>query len=310
MNELIQKIVKTLIFYKKRLNISFRSLLYDLNPRILERPIFIIGCSRSGTTLVYKTFSTSISLGSLHKETHDFWVKLHPLSERDWNTHAIDPSLANDSDRSTVSNFFYINTGKYRVVDKNNQNGLSVKYLFSLFPDAQFIYIKRNPGDNIDSLINGWKKADEFATWSNDLPSSVEIENGEYRKWCFFLANGWRTFTKQKIEDVCAFQYESINRAILEAKNEIPPIQWHEIFYENLISNPADEFRKLFTACDIPFDTKLEQHCRQVLNIPYNTFSPIGVYKWKKGLNGKRIERILPRLKVIANEMGYTNLDN
>lgn len=305
MNQLTEKITKTLQHYKKNSAIKFRNLIYPVLGIQLKQPIFVIGCSRAGTTLVYKTFSESKYLGSLQKETHDFWVRLHPLSERNWDSHEIEPASAGDKDREIVTRFFYTQTGKRRIVDKNNQNGLSVPYLYRLFPDAHFVYIKRNPGDNIDSLINGWNKADEFGTWADDLPEEIAIDNGKYKRWCFFLAEGWRQLTHSSIEEVCAFQYKAINEAILSAKKTIPSAQWHELSYETLIANPVFEFKKLFDDCSIPFDEAMENHCRDVLNKPYNTFSEIGVEKWRKGSYQENISRVLLHVEAVKLNMGY-----
>lgn len=305
MNDLKEKITKTLAHYQKKALIQYWTLRYRIKPEALVKPIFVVGCSRAGTTLVYKTFSQSRFLGSLQKETHDFWVQLHPLSERSWNTHAVEPALASDHDRNTVARHFYTQTGKQRIVDKNNQNGLSVPYLYRLFPDAHFVFIKRNPGDNIDSLIHGWNKADEFSTWSRELPETIQIDNGKYRQWCFFLADGWRQLTTASIEEVCAFQYRTMNEALLAAKALIPPGQWHEVGYETLINSPVLEFQRLFQACEVPFDEHMETHCKAVLDTPYNTFSEIRVEKWKDGNNRQRINRILSSVENIGGQLGY-----
>ena len=305
MNQLSEKIIKTLHYYKKKIDVQLRAFQYSLNIKELKEPIFIIGCSRAGTTLVYKTFSESRYLGSLQKETHDFWSQLHPLAERDWASHEIPEMMACDEDRKYISRFFYTQTGKKRIVDKNNQNGLSIPYLFKLFPDAHFIYIKRNPGDNINSLILGWNKADEFATWSDDLPEKINIENGQYQRWCFFLANGWKNYINSSIQEVCAFQYNAMNGAILNAKEKIPEKQWHEINYEALIFDPVQEFEKIFHKCNVPFDNQLKKHCKDVLQKPYNTFSEIRVDKWKDGNNKEKIESILPYIQEVTKTMGY-----
>jgi len=300
-----EKVTKTLGYYVNKILFGLRICRYNLSPIKLNQPIFVVGCSRAGTTLVYKTLSESKDLGTLQKETHDFWASLHPAQERGWESHEIPKLMASDQDREYASRFFYSQTGKSRVVDKNNQNGLSIPYLFELFPDAHFVYIKRNPGDNINSLIEGWNKADEFATWSNDLPEKVNIEQGKNQRWCFFLAKGWKNYINATIEDVCAFQYKTINESILDAKSNIPTKQWHEISYEVLINEPAKEFEKIFHGCDIPFDGHLAQHCKDVLQKPYNTFSEIRVDKWKDGENKEKIARILVDIDDIAKRMGY-----
>ena len=52
-------------------------------------------------------------------------------------------------------------------------------------------------------------------------------------------------------------------------------------------------------------DARLERHCAQVLDIPYNAFSAIRLDKWKDGRNRERVERVLPQVADIASRMGY-----
>lgn len=305
MNEQLSKAQKTLCYHGQHAVRAARGIWWDLSRRTLDRPIFVIGCSRAGTTLLYKTLSESREIASLQRETHDFWAALHPLSQKCWRSHALAASDATDRDRHIVSRYFYAYTGARRVIDKNNQNGLCVPYLHALFRDAHFVYIKRNPGDNIHSLIEGWGRAAEFATWSADLPADVRIDAGGYRRWCFFLFDGWRSYLDRPIEEVCAAQYAAMNRAIMDAANEIPSAQWTEVFYEDLVRNPAEAFRRVFESCGLTFTTALEQHCASVLSTPYNAFSEIRLDKWRAQANRERIERVLPRVADVAAVMGY-----
>lgn len=305
MKEFFDKLYKTLKYYDAIISVNIRKVRFTASPVSLIQPVFVVGCSRAGTTLVYKTFSESRQLGSLQKETHEFWSGLHPPETRAWASHEIPAGQACDADREQASRLFYSSTGKRRIVDKNNQNGLSIPYLYTLFPDAHFVFIKRSPGDNIESLIKGWGKASEFGTWSDDLPEEVAIDNGEYQNWCFFLAKGWRNYCRSSIENVCAFQYESMNRAILNARKQIPEKQWHEVSYEALLANPVNEFRRLFESCDLDFTAVVQEHCEEVLDKPYNTFSAIGVDKWKESDNTRRIEEAIESLGSITTDLGY-----
>ena len=306
MSDFGEKVDKTLRYHGRQAAIRLRGGWWDVRRPGMERPVFVIGCSRAGTTLVYKTLSESREIGTLQRETHDFWAELHPLHERNWETHALSANDASDHDRDYVARYYYSWTGKMRFVDKNNQNGLCVPYLHALFPDACFIYVKRKPGDNLNSLIEGWGRPDEFATWSIDLPARVAIDDGKYNRWCFFLADGWQQLVNARIEDVCAFQYNAINQSILDAKPAIADQQWHEVFYEDLVTDPVGQFSAMFSACGLGFDERLERHCANVLNLPYNAFSAIRVDKWKDGRNNDRISRVLPKLEKVAMQMGYS----
>jgi hypothetical protein len=289
----------------RRIQRGLRGARWALTRQPAQRPIFVVGCSRAGTTLVYKTLSESREIGSLQRETHDYWTGLHPLADKHWDTHALDARDVGPADRNAVSRYFYSWTGQHRWVDKNNQNGLCVPYLQALFPDAVFVFVKRSPGDNLNSLIEGWRKPDEFATWSNDLPATVAVENGTLTQWCFFVADGWRNYVSAPVEDVAAFQYDAINRAILDAKANLPEAQWVEVFYEDFLRDPVATFRQVFEGCGLKFDVRLQGHCAEVLDIPYNAFSEIRLDKWKDGRNREKIEQLLPQVADVAKRMGY-----
>ena len=305
MSEFLGKVSKTLAYHARRFQRGVRSARWVLTRPSARRPIIVVGCSRAGTTVVYKTLSESREIGSLQRETHDYWTGLHPLADKNCDTHALDANDASVTDRNTVSRYFYSWTGQHRWVDKNNQNGLCVPYLQALFPDAVFVFVKRSPGDNLNSLIEGWRKPDEFATWSNDLPANVAVENGQLRQWCFFLADGWRNYVNAPVEGVAAFQYAAINRAILDAKASVPAGQWVEVFYEDFLRDPVATFRQVFEGCGLTFDSRLQAHCADVLDIPYNAFSEIRLDKWKDGRNRDKIERVLPQVAEVAARMGY-----
>lgn len=305
MSEFWLKVDKTLRHHSHAIARAARGAWWDVRRPRAVRPVFVVGCSRAGTTLVYKTFSESREIGTLQRETHDFWVDLHPLGQKHWDTHGLTAADASDVDRDIVTRYFYAWTGHSRFVDKNNQNGLCVPYLHALFPDAHFVFIKRSPGDNLNSLIEGWGKPDEFATWSDELKEHVAVEDGKYTKWCFFLADGWRNYLNAPIEEVCAFQYRAINQAILDAQSAIPAAQWSDVFYEDLVRDPVSGFRRLFQEAGLPFSADIHDHCAQVLAKPYNAFSEIRLDKWRDGRNWEKIERVLPEVRAVAQRMGY-----
>ena len=308
MPELWNNVAKTVNHHWQQALIFSRKQCWSVVHLMPDRPVFIVGCSRAGTTLVYKTFSESRELGTLQKETHDFWAGLHPLPGRHWSSHTLGEDDASDRDRAVAACYFYSQTGKRRFVDKNNQNGLCIPYLHALFPDARFVYVKRNPGDNINSLMEGWRRPDEFASWSGELPERVSIDGGSITRWCFFLPDGWRDYLNSQLEEVCAFQYQAMNASILEAKSGIPDRQWTEICYEDLLEKPVNSFKQAFRECGLAFTPELERHCSSVLERPYNAFSEIKQHKWRQGRNRKSIERVLPSIREVAIRLGYSSV--
>src|SRR3569832_2469475 len=121
---------KTLRHYGRGLQQAARALRWQLVPVGVTRPVFVVGCSRAGTTLVYKTFSEAEDLGSLQREAHDFWAGLHPLADQQWRSHALRAKNTTPHDHTNNTHKNNLHTGRGRFVDKNNQNGLCVPYLY------------------------------------------------------------------------------------------------------------------------------------------------------------------------------------
>ena len=96
-----------------------------------------------------------------------------------------------------------------------------------------------------------------------------------------------------------------MNAAILQAREIVPQIQWHEVAYEDIVNEPLQSFRRLFQSCGLNFDSTLKEHCESVLQRPYNTFSGIAVDKWRQGEFGGRIENALEIINPICKELGY-----
>jgi hypothetical protein len=298
------KIRKTANFYSTLLLVEWRNLIWPLVRHRFEKPVFIVGCSRSGTTVGYKVLSMAKRLASLEKESHDFWNSLHPPEEKNWDSHSLDAEDVSERDRMDVSRYFFKHLGMRRFVDKANQNCFRIPYLLELFPDAIFIYVKRDGRDNVNSLIHGWGKPDEFAAWSRSLPYDVEVDNGQYRRWCFFLFPGWRNYLQSPVEEVCAQQWISANGSVISFHTQEPGMDWIEIFYEDLLSRPLEIFRELFERLDIPFTDDVKDHCSDLLSNPYNVFSPPRLNKWEEE-NTERIERIIPVIQDTMMKMGY-----
>lgn len=298
------KVRKTLVHYGKKLLWQWRDAVFPMLQPEFRQPVFVIGCSRSGTTAVYNVLGMAPEIATMRKESHDFWNLLHPLEENNWDSHILTEDDVSAKDRKEVPKFFYRYLGAKRFLDKANQNCFRIPYLHALFPDAFFVYIRRDGRDNINSMIHGWGRPDEYASWSQKLPARVEIDNGSYTRWCFFLFPDWRDFTSKSIEEVCAHQWIEANRAVMEAKNMIPPGRWVEIAYEDLLERPVELFDRVFSQLHLSFTGEINKHCENLSAKPYNAFSQPRLHKWKEE-NRERIERILSVINGTMKNLGY-----
>jgi len=304
--ELGVKVAKTAAFYGHRLSQLGRDLCWPLVDRHrLARPVLVVGCSRSGTTLVYKTLSLAPDLASLNREAHAFWGALHPPEKNDWRGHALTAGDASATERDQALRYYHRFLGARRFVDKTNQNGFRIPYLDALFEEPCFVFVKRNPGDNIASLITGWGRPDEYGDWSAALPARVRIDGGRYTRWCFFLFPGWRAYLDAPIAQVAAAQWRAYNEAVLAARAKIPAGRFVEVAYEALLADPVAAFRELFAAVGADFSPAVARHCATVLQRPYNAFSAPRLAKWREAPEAARIAAVLPEVTATAAALGY-----
>ena len=136
-------------------------------------------------------------------------------------------------------------------------------------------------------------------------PEPVAINDGEFDEWHFFLPPGWRAFNQASLEEVCAFQWIIANRMALDAKRDIPPSQWIQIRYEEILERPVEIFRDIFERLGIPFDERLHAYCESIHRRPTSMVAgPPVRQKWRTR-NPEAVTRMLARIRPMMQELGY-----
>lgn len=273
-------------------------------------PVFVIGCSRSGTTVTFETLAASGHFLHFDHELPQFWNGLHGPLNNDWESEAAGPEHASPLHRDRALAYFYARLGNGSVLDKTCINTMRVKYLHALFPKAKFVFIQRDGRDNISSMINGWRlgRTDggfDLTPYFGPSPVPVAINGGEFHAWHFFLPPGWRNYNTASIEEVCAFQWNSANRLALEAARQLPGDLWIQVRYEDIFERPVDMFRDIFERLDVPFTEKMAVHCAGLMSRPTSVVKGRPqMRKWKEH-NPEAIEHILPMIAPMMRELGY-----
>ena len=284
-----------------------RGMYWDLVRPSSPDPVFIIGCSRSGTTVTYETVSSSRELLSFGYEIPQFWNSLSGPHNNNWHSEAAVASDARPDHRDSAQRFFFQRLGRGRVVDKTCINVMRAAYLYRLFPQATFIYIHRDGRDNISSMIDGWRHDRHFglSQFLGPSPEPVNINNAEFQEWSFFLPPGWRDYNNATVEEVCAYQWITANGMALEARAFIPPEQWIQLRYEDIFDRPVDMFRDVFRRISVTFDPELQARCKTLGSRPTSIVKGAPRrQKWREH-NPQAIERILPVIRPMMLELGY-----
>lgn len=288
-----------------------KGILWELTRPEAPDPIFVVGCSRSGTTVTYETIAASPALLSIGHEIPQFWNRLSGPQTNGWASEAAGAADARPEHRNAARRGFYERLGIGRVLDKTCINVMRVPYLHALFPDARFVYVQRDGRDNVSSMIDGWRQDGHFGLrkFLGPFPCEVAIDGGRFDEWSFFLPPGWRDYNRAPLEEVCAYQWITANGMALDAGAEIPAAQWIRLRYEDLFDRPVEVFREIFAHLDLPFDAAIEERCRTLSERPTSIVKgPPKRQKWRSQ-NPEMVARILPMIRPMMSRLGYDTDD-
>ncbi len=201
-----------------------------------ERPILIVGCPRSGTTLLLQGLLHSSELRSVQSEGHILWDEFHHPRDRGWDSDALAAGDVSDREREYIHRAIRLVVRGRRFVDKTPESCLRIAYLDELFPDATFVFLRRRGADNVSSLLEAWRARPRFVKYR--LPEPLTgLGPLAGNQWSFTLVPGWRDLRAAPLEEICARQYVACNEAVLEARGALDPSRWIDVAYEDLVAD-------------------------------------------------------------------------
>ena len=118
----------------------------------ISRPVFILGCGRSGTTILGKTLAEHRDITYLN-ERRDLWSEAYPQTNiwtGDVSTRGRMCLAGEDAERSRskkLRRLFHresLKTSRPVLVEKLPINNFRLEFINEIFPDARFVHIYRN----------------------------------------------------------------------------------------------------------------------------------------------------------------------
>jgi hypothetical protein len=204
-----------------------------------------------------------------------------------------------------------------RFLEKTPKNSLRVSLLDRLFPDALFIWNRRHPANNIDSLVAGWHTSDKigpielprFARASYPVAEELNLKDYSDKWWKFALVPEWETLQSKTIGEVAAWQYYQCNRYALKDFQAIDDERIFELDHESFVRDPLSNVRDILEWADLPTSQVIEQFSRalpQVNDTRGETRDEETGLRYPEGV--QRGMRSVAELNALSGRMGYDEI--
>jgi hypothetical protein len=266
-------------------------------------PVLVIGCPRSGTSILHQALGLSPELASIHLEGHVIWEAFNHPSRHGWISNALAAEDVTDTERKYVYWIMRVLAGRRRFLDKTPKNCLRFPYLNALFPEAAFVFLRRRAADNVNSLMQGWRARPRYVSY--ELPEALEgLGDLSGHTWSFVLIAGWRELRHAPLEEVCARQYVECNEALLRARGELDPLRVVDVAYEDLVARPSEEVERVYGKLGLRFTDEAAAFATGLRHTPINALTPPRPGKWR-GENPDEIRRILHLVRETERRLGY-----
>jgi hypothetical protein len=272
--------------------------------------VFIVGCPRSGTTLLQRMVDAHPAI-AVAPETH--WIARSVkagLVPDGTVTPALTEALAADGRLvrlgigrddlealvaseaelsyaalvTAVFDRYGQQRGKALVGDKTPGYVRSISELHGLFPEARFVHLIRDGRDVCLSLMN-WKRGPYFLNWF--VTSSDPVSTS-------------------------ALWWESDVRAGREAGSELQPQLYHEVRYEPLIDRPEEVCAGVCRFLGLDYDPLMVRfHEGRTRHKPgldaKNAWLPVtpGLRDWRRQMSREDAERFEALAGDLLDELGY-----
>lgn len=271
----------------------------------LAQPVIIVSAPRAGSNLLFEQLSKVAGFWTIGGESHGVYRAFPHL--RAENPHMDSGSLgkshADPETRRLMRACFLCLIRDHRGMpymdmtpdarpesitwlEKTPRNALNIPFLLEVFPQARFIYLHRDPRQNIASIIEAWDlglRTGRFVTF-RDLPG------WDRRVWCFLVPRGWRSMIGKSLAEIAAFQWSASNDSIIENLTNLASSRWVSVSYQEFIDSSAETLKRLCEFCDAGSPADLLSI--DTLPLSRTTLSPPRPDKWKK--YEQEISELLP----------------
>jgi hypothetical protein len=243
---------------------SAGSMLHRFWPGRLTNPIFILGFPRSGTTILGELLAQCSRVHYLYEPIY-IWSEVNPRLDTWGFRHPVDGgqlcwtwSDFASRDARRLAQWFHLEltaSSRHRLVEKEPQNVFRIRWLDTIFPQAQFLHIIRDGRAAALSLVEIVEK------WYAPRHWEYSWHYGKFRDYAATRPN---LFDRLRYISESADNYP---RALfvwlccviegMQAGTELGPSRYMEVRYESLLTRPEWELTRIFDFLGEPLETRV-----------------------------------------------------
>lgn len=272
----------------------------------VEKPVFILGTGRSGTTLLGILLSMHRAVGFLN-EPKALWHSAFPdedligsysLGEARYRLGRSDVTSGIKRNMHRLFGVYLAVTGTQRVVDKYPELIFRTEFVQEIFPDAKFIFLVRN----------GWDTCGSIQHWSRRLGVATASETHD---WWGVNNRKWKLLVDQVVSRDSEFDRILPEIRGLSNHQDMAAVEWivtmreglrlvrksqgnvRLLKYEDLLTNPEDKMNELFAFCELPQDAVCVEYAKETA-LPVAKAKEIAIHPC-----------LLPLFMQTMSELGY-----
>ncbi len=183
-----------------------------------------------------------------------------------------------------------------RMVEKTPNNCYRIELLERVFPDAQFVFVVRDPRASIASIYHGWREEPRFQAL--ELPEGFSIPDYD-GKWCFGVPPHWENLNGRPLIEICAHQWVSYNE---HCRRDLPedPARRITVRYEELSSQPGPILTTIAAWADL--DPGPLRRFEEKLPV-VNTWTRPSEDKWRR--YESEIMSVTEQIMPMSHQLGY-----
>jgi hypothetical protein len=295
-----------------------------------QQPIFLIGCHNSGTTILANLIGNHPEIVNW-SEAPEVWtpddaflnwsvLENPPLPvpflfdpfayERTVQQHGQYIPLIRH-----VFTIYVLTRLKGRLLNKNPHISLSIPYIEAAFPDARYVYIRRNGYAVVQSLVSNWRPVLQQVGDDLRIVPPIPTAQGAYTD--VPPQAGWGKL-RGAIDPVyfddplalvrlCARYWRDLDRKAVNDLQTLDPSRVYFTSYETICDNPERVLRDIFQQFDLNPGRYDWGQFRHPTRYPWREMLPMENrnFKYRQRLTPEEIQTVTEIAGDLLAEYGY-----